>query len=501
MDSPVHQSGTSSSDESLDHKPPIARVVNHFVGAKKALSSSGNAWRATKIVSDAKKSIENIATIDSKVEFLREGINEVVTHIRKTRDAMGIVERDIGKEFKVRRLYRPYQYRTGSFVPFPFLTWKIKEILRDLDVADARVKEAIQSLKNTKIEPNLRPIKEEAKTLHDFVDEKGVDDLTAVFRECIDHTNEAQNNFAESALACDREIQEIQDKLALGHEIDLGYENTESVGLFHSLESHATEVADLLQSLVRHYDLCFTALKHTEGADEATIQIHEDLPPGVSINHGSEPRATPHPTSDEEKAEMLRVLDQDAEEVQDVVDEIRDRVSEMEAPLDRIVRQEVAQRSENDKIMEVISLLGTGDHAKKRYLVATALFIGRWKEIKQRIEERLAEMNNLRDFFVGFLQAYDGLLVEVVRRRSVQGRIDRIIKESMSKVDTLLDEDTEEREAFRSEHGEYLPSDIWLGLAQSPVRPEVRKGDEKGREIPNIPAEVFQRARNRIRKR
>ena len=379
------------------------------------------------------------------------------------------------------------------------LTEAHKEILKNLDVADARVKQAIHVLKTTQVEASLRPANERPKTLHDFVDEKGVDQLTAAFRECIDNTSDAQNDFTDSNAAFDRVIQKIGEKIHSGTKVDPSYDYPELVTLFHSSEDHATEMANLLQSLVRHYDLCYKALKHTEGGDEAAQTLQEDLPDGVAV-HGSPNRpATPQPISDEEKAEMMEVLDKDAEEVQDVVNEIRDRVLEMETHHEQIVNQEKVLETDHSVLVEVISMLEVVGSSLPQYVRASATFIGRWHEIKFRIDENMQEINGLRDFFAGFYRAYDGLLIEIARRKLTKGRIEKFVKESMSKVEAMLDEDLEEREAFKSEHGEYLPSDIWPDLGQPPAGYEIRRVDESGDRIPEIPTDIVQRAviRNR----
>lgn len=91
----------SSSSGSLDHKPPTTRLVNFFVGAKKALSSTNNVYRANEIVSDAKKSIENIVSLDSRIKFVRKGINQSFTSLKLMRNGMKIAESNSEGEFKV----------------------------------------------------------------------------------------------------------------------------------------------------------------------------------------------------------------------------------------------------------------------------------------------------------------------------------------------------------------------------------------------------------------
>ena len=108
MDSPSHD-GASSSSDSLERKPPFARLINHFVSAKKALSSTNNVWRANEIVAHAKKSIENTVTLDSKTKVLRKSIDQQFTILKSVRHGLETVQKDAQKELKVGGLPRENQ--------------------------------------------------------------------------------------------------------------------------------------------------------------------------------------------------------------------------------------------------------------------------------------------------------------------------------------------------------------------------------------------------------
>ena len=62
-------------------------------------------------------------------------------------------------------------------------------------------------------------------------------------------------------------------------------------------------------------------------------------------------------------------------------------------------------------------------------------------------------------------------------------------------------EDLNEREAFKADQGEHLPSDIWPGLTKMPVRYEFRKVDPAAESLPDIPAPVLQGALQRMNKK
>lgn len=370
--------------------------------------------------------------------------------------------------------------------------------MKNLDSADEQIKHALLLLQTTAVEPALRPAGEKSKTLQDFVDEQAVEELTAAFRECIDRTTEAQSDFADLNGGLDSQINKIQELLSSVSFLDPNFDYPDTVSLFRSLESHATETADLLQSLVRHYDLCVTALKHTEGGGEAAQEAQVDLPPAL---HGTSPEIQLEPISEKEREEMLQVLNKDAEEVTDVVEEIRERVAQMESQYEQIKNQERVLQENELSILSAISLLDANSASLPRYVRGSGIFLSRWNEIQQRIDEKLEMMESLRDFYTGFLNAYDGLLIEIGRRKSVKARIDRVIQDSLINIDSLLDEDAEERQAFRSEHGEYLPSDIWSGLGQTPSRYELRQMKDQEDEMPDLPSGIIKKAIDRTKRR
>lgn len=82
----------------------------------------------------------------------------------------------------------------------------------------------------------------------------------------------------------------------------------------------------------------------------------------------------------------------------------------------------------------------------------------------------LAELSDLHSLYDGFLNAYDSLMLEVARRRHVRQRVEKVLRETRHKLDSLHNEDAAARDAFRVEQGDYLPSDIWPGVGLAPMQ-------------------------------
>lgn len=462
----------AASPASSSHLQPLSldAIVAHFVASKRSLAATEHVYRANAIVDAARKSLEAVVDYAAKGVFMRRAIAAQQVKVDAIRSGLANIGDTGDAEFRT--------------------------TLANLDTADAAVKTILATLKATVVEPSLRPTDAEPRTLHTFVDEAGVQELSAEFRSFIDRVNDAQNQLEDSNAALDDQIAAISRCLALvAQQADL----REAALLFRNLEDHAAEMAESLSNLVRHYDLCATALKHTEGGGEAAEQAQQiDLPAGIEVGAlQHEPPAQPMSAS--ERAEMLLVLDNDAAEVDDVVHEIGERAADMDAQAERLAELLGSLREQHAILAQAATLMRKLSERLPLYIDAGARFMHEWAGLRALFEEKMDELYGLRHFFAGFLRAYDGLLVEIVRRQVVRSRIQRAAHDAMRKLQELHDHDFSERQAFTEEHGEFLPADIWPGLAQPPTRFEFKSVEDAEETIPEIAKETWQKATDRLR--
>jgi autophagy-related protein 17 len=319
-------------------------------------------------------------------------------------------------------------------------------MLRELDSADARLQHMLDVLRSTAVEPGFRPADDQPKTLHDFVDGQGVDNLKSSIRSSIDQIQEAQKDFGDSISSFDSDLQAVEKaitSIAVTSPSSSDVLESPIPPLLRSLESHAKEMAVLLQSLVRHFDLCVTAIKHTEGGGAAARSITGDLPKGMGVmDHGGSSDsdgAPPEPITAEEREDMLDVLSKDAAEVEDVVIEIRERLAEMETQFDPISSHLSYLSGVHDDAISAFQLLEEIGTRLSVYVSSSRDYLARWDDEKRTIEARMEDLDGLREFYEGFLKAYDGLIIEVGRRRGVQVRMEAIVQEAMAKVEQLHD--------------------------------------------------------------
>ncbi|KAL2813303.1 autophagy-related protein 17 [Aspergillus granulosus] len=455
--------------------PPLETLISHLVAAKRSLSSINHVWRANEIVTAARSTLEECVVVSARTGFLRGGLNSQLRLLYNVRAEVEEISLRGRSEF------------AGA--------------LKSLDAADARLKKTIALLKETIVHASFRPEGEEPKSLHDFVDERGVEELHATLKSSIDRTNTAQAELDASNYAFDDELQAIKKalgtyraaaKLASSRTSmsSSGSQSGSSTSLpslssmpsmVHSLEMHAQEMANLLESLVRHFDLCVTAVKHTEGGGAAAQSITGDMPAGVISSRGGNNEgdaaanlsAPLDPLSDSEYREMVNVIINDAAEAEDVVMEIQDRIGEMESVIGNLLTQRDSFATIYSATKDVFAHLSSLASTRlPGYIAQAHIFTGVWNEEHDRIKGGLADLSDLSSLYDGFLEAYDGLIIEVARRKHVRHRVEKILRDTRHKLDALYNEDVNARETFRVEQGDYLPSDIWPGLSREPMRVE-----------------------------
>ncbi|GAM39399.1 hypothetical protein TCE0_034f10918 [Talaromyces pinophilus] len=477
-------------------KSQLDTLISYLVAAKRSLSSIYHVSRADEIVNTARNALEESVVLSAKTGFLRRGQKNQIRLLYNVRGEIENISHRGRAEFAA--------------------------VLTELDDVDERLRQTLDKLRQTVVHPSFRPEGEEPKSLHDFVDERGVEELQVILKAAIDRTTAAQSQLDTSSSSFDEELRALQH--ALGR-----YRTTMELAssrsslsasspsasspalvspssippLLRSLESHAQEMADLLESLVHHFDRCVTAVKHTEGGGAVARSITGDMPQGLNVRHaedtasGADPGAndTVDPMTDSDYEDMLGVLTKDAGEAEDVVLEIQERSSEMETILESILAHRDSVITVYNATTEVFDHLSTLATTHLPEFISQAhAFTHVWNEEHERIRTGMADLADLRSLYVGFLDAYDGLILEVSRRKHMRQGIERVLRETRVKLDQLYEEDINAREAFRVEQGDYLPSDIWPGLSRAPMRIKFSKlsggklpavtGQDDGDEVP-----------------
>jgi len=400
-----------------------------------------------------------------------------------------------------------------------------KQLLHDLDASFAGLRSTLAVLRETPIEAVLQPPGTPQKHLFDFIDSATVTNLENSLRACIDRYNEARLTLQDSNDAFDTALDNLHSSIANVPKTPMANSEPSPIPrLYHELDGHAREAAQAFQSLVRHYDLCVTAVRHTEGGAAAATQATGDAPVPSGEDHG----ALPEPITEEERQEMLTVLAKDALEVEDVVSEIRERGSEMSYLLSQIDNHITQLRSEDSALNSILRMINHILAEVKGHVATSKTFHASWLEdTRPTLLSGIEEWENQRDFYERFDLAYAELLVEVAARRRRHEKAKRKAEDAQKELDRLRGEDERAREQFTLTQGDFLPLDIWPGLRDPPRRYEVRpvpvaqdQGAEEGEEgvetvtaeateatkttmqsIPQLGRNVVERALTRVKRR
>ncbi|MCJ1295705.1 autophagy protein 17 [Xylographa carneopallida] len=451
-------------------------LVAHLLAAKRSLSCVDHVYRADDLVKKTRQALEDHTITAARTIFLHNGSTAQANLLDHVLDHTRSIARDGGSEFQ--------------------------KVIGALDAAQAKLQQTLDQLRATKVESSLRPDAEPSKTLVDFVDESGVTGLLSSIKESIDASAEARRVYGESNAALEDDISQVRQLLTIDDDrerlMDL-HNNLHSpvLDILQSMEEHAQEMADNLESLVKHFDICVTAIKHTEGGGAAAQQITDDLPEGVAKDLASTEMPL-EPMSEEERAEMLEVLEKDANEVEDVVMDIRDRSVEMERNYERVELYTEQLAQWHDRKTTAISWMEAICERLPNYITQSHVFLLRWDEEKTKIADHMEELEGLREFYDGFLSAYDNLIIEIGRRKTTETRMKKLVQDSMARMDRLFEEDLAERDAFRQEQGDFLPVDIWPGLMMPPQRYKICLEDQGVKSVPDISASVIQRSIRRV---
>lgn len=481
-ESPAASLHNPSSDISID------TLISHLVASKRSLSSIALVQNATTILSDARSALESTTVLAARSTYLRRSLASQAKILKGVQYELEASIHTIGQDFR--------------------------GVLQQLDRTDKKLHTTIMILLATQVEDGFKTklnsgsdpdaaVAEDGKnTLHDFVDDQPVEELKENLKVVIDNVRQSQQEMDEAMLAFQRDLQSVNaassDLPTPSLRIESAAPQPDMGELLQGLEGHAREMAESLEDLVKHFDLCVTAIKHTEGGGAAVAKNFDtgDLPEGVGVEDFEAPSRS---MSEQERKEMIQVLENDAAEVDDVVIEIQDRHADMEGQLDQIMLWKEMKEGAYDDVTNAIRLLEKIGQRLPTLIAESSKLANRWAEEKTKIEDGMAGMEDLCEVYENFLHAYDGLIVEVARRKAVKRQMERVMGEAQAKLDKLFEEDQTQRDTFRDEQGDFLPSDIWHGLASMPPKFAFSRLNEDDGSVPDLPRKTVEDALRRLK--
>ncbi|KAI0480956.1 kinase activator [Xylariaceae sp. FL0804] len=453
---------------------PVETLVQYLLDAKRSLSSMRLVLRANELVHLARQAHQESVILSAQSEFLRRGISDQVRLLIRVRKSLG----------------RTYDTGKRDF----------KQIIKTLDTTNGRLEETMDVLRGRVVERAFRPDGEPERSLLDFVDELQVETMRNALKENIQALQATQQSFDGDLLRFDSDLRNLSKTMSSAPSPSSPSASSAEPPVSHLLSemmgsSHA--MAELLTSLTKHFDLCVTAVRTTEGgaalarikaAEASNTQGGEDV--SISGVMSEQESHTPdlEPISSEDRAQMLEVVVQDASEVEDVVRELNERLQSMDADFARLDEQTGRVRLAYEATLAAFRALeDLGAARLPGYVAAEAEFRERWEAEADAIRDKMDGMEGLRGFYESYAGSYDGLLLEAGRRRALEDKVRGIWRRAKESVDRVVEGDRRERELFRHEVAEFLPTDLWPGMddpmPEWEVRPVVRGAPRGTREV------------------
>ncbi|KAL7920963.1 autophagy-related protein 17 [Trichoderma austrokoningii] len=427
----------------------VDTLVNHLLVSKRSLSSMTLVLRADEIVRAARQSHEDTVMLAAQTGFLRNAIADQVVILAR-----------VGKS-----LQATCEWGKKDFV----------QLVRRMDQVDGELEGTMNMLRTTAVETALRPKGEARKSLLDFVDEGSVHGMRDAMKQCIKELQGIQLSFDSDLLRLETDIRNI--KKIIDAAPTPAPQDTVTQLLVELFE-HSANMAECLASLTQHFDMCVTAIRTTEGAaalarrkaaEVTQSQGGESVSISGVIAEQESNRSDLEPQTAEDRAEMLRVVIQDARLVDGVVQDIQDHLAQLEQKNAALGDETDQTKKAHLGMLDAYATLGEIGDRLTDYLAAEEDFKLRWEMEKEIVFAKLEEMKQMREFYEGYAGAYDGLLIEVARRRIVEDKVQNILRKAQESVDRMLETDRAERETFRQEVGEYLPTDLWADM-QGPAK-------------------------------
>lgn len=266
-------------------------------------------------------------------------------------------------------------------------------------------------------------------------------------------------------------------------------------------------MAELLASLTTHFDLCVTAVRTTEGAaalakrkaaEVTQSQGGEDVSISGVIDEAESHMSELDPISHEDRIQMLHVVVTDAAEVTDVVQELNECLQNMQEDFGRLDEQTNRVKAAYVAALEAFRVLEDIGSRLQGYVAAEMEFRERWVEEHETIGDKMAEMEQLRSFYENYASAYDSLLLEVERRRAHEDKALGVWKKARDSVDRIIEADRKQREAFRHEVAEYIPTDLWPGMDDAMRKWDVVPLQGESATTPALSKAVIQAAATRL---
>lgn len=392
-----------------------------FVEAKQALSIAGPICsHANELIVTSRTQIEKAAVLWAQTAFMAKAIQQQFNVLEQVRNMLRSLQRSSEDEYRSR--------------------------LVNLEAMDKRLNQALETLENTSLDLAFSA---QPRNLKSFVHEEGILQLRHSVAALSSQAKETEQKLSASISKLEGDILQLQRKVKplkprKRESLERAHECTDSIAL------DARNMASMLESLTQHYDLCSTASQMARAAQAGDRESEESLDA------------------------VVKVLEEDAGEIEEVIGDLydrRDAIEESEHFVSSFLSETVEAWNEVSSVFEIF------DNFSKTELTEYSQELNSFSQNHtlsiEEIEKLMGEIESLVKYYEIFLQSYYAMVLEVLRRKRAQESLSNMVKTMSETLSDAFKKEEEARQKFVKERGDYLPSDLWEGLTETLSEPQI----------------------------
>lgn len=392
-----------------------------FIEAKQALSIAGPICsHANELIVTSRTQIEKAAVLWAQTAFMTKAIHQQFSVLEQVRNMLKSLQRTSEDEY------------SSKFA--------------DLEAMDKRLNHTLDTLENIPLD---RAFSAQPRNLKSFVHEEGILQLRESVAAISSHTKESEQKLSASIARFDIDILQLQRKVKplkpqQKKSLEQAHERTDSI------TSDARDMASMLESLTKHYDLCFTAGEEARALEAGIGGSREGL------------------------YALVFIVEKDAGDVEEIVSELydrRDTIEESEHFVSSFLSETVDAWNKASSVFDIFDNFSKTQLAE--YSQALSDFSKDHSFYIAEIEKLMGEIESLVKYYEIFLQSYHAMVLEVLRRKRAQERLSNMAKTMAETLSDAFKQEEEARQKFVKERGDYLPSDLWEGLTGTFTEPQV----------------------------
>ncbi|KAJ7581262.1 autophagy-related protein 17 [Mycena floridula] len=437
--------------------------------------------RAKDISSASAQSAVDVLAVDAKVRWLTEAIidqlklaADIAKNIeeKRSRLAKQAKEWDEVRAAKTDALDSILEALGAQRVPPDFYQTPDDSSLFGSQHSDDESVRNVQALLTPRHSPsdtvrissaqNARQDRNNWKTLRDFVDDQGIDDVLERMeneKATLDDILSKTDEFPETL---NNTITSIRNSLP---------DNASFPGIEVALTSQdciLTSMAGHLESLASHYDQMATALRDSE-AGEAFSQ------------------------------EDIQAMNRDTDELPSIMSELDENVANINSTHESLSATKRSGEQQLEQLATALDDLDELGEIMTEMLQTQESVESDCDERLTALEEHLLTVEHLHQRFVYYQAAFNKLILEIARRQLYRESAENIVRGMTAQLNAMAEEERLVREHFNTEHGLHLPEDICLCVGNLPTRWAVVPASGDSQEVlPDLSATIVREARSRI---